>query len=90
MGVEQFAVLLLEVQGGSHIAFATLLQVDLEEQTLHLAASGLLPALYLVEGELQGTAGCRPGLKQSELDSGGGDPGRSCGCDCHIPTVLLP
>ena len=39
----------------------------LGEQALHLAASGLLLALNLVEGELQSAAGCQPGLKQSEL-----------------------
>jgi len=63
--------------------------MGLEEQALHLAAFGLLPALNLVEGELQGAAGCQPGLKQSELDVGGWGPGGSCGCECHIPTVLL-
>jgi hypothetical protein len=48
MGVEQFAVLLLEVQRGTHIPIAALLQVGLEKQALHLAASGLLLALNLV------------------------------------------
>jgi hypothetical protein len=64
--------------------------MGLEKQALHLAASGLLLALNLVEGELQGAAGAQPGLKQSELDSGGCGVGRSCGCGCHIITVLLP
>jgi len=64
--------------------------VGLEKQTLHLEASGLLLAFNLVEGELQGAAGSQPGLKQSELDSGGGGLGRHCSCDYHNPTVLLP
>jgi hypothetical protein len=64
--------------------------VGLKEQALHLAAFLLLPALNLVEGEFEGSAGGQPGLKQSELDSGGRGPGGSGGCGCHIPTVLLP
>jgi hypothetical protein len=50
--------------------------VGLKEQALHLAAFGLLLALNLVEGEFEGAAGGQPGLKQSELDSGGCGPER--------------
>jgi hypothetical protein len=50
MGVEQFAVLLLEVQCWSHISISALLQVGLQEQALHFAAFGLLPALNLMGG----------------------------------------
>ena len=50
---------------------AALRQMSLEKQALHLAASGLLLALNLVQGELQGAAGGQPGLEQCELDSGG-------------------
>jgi hypothetical protein len=89
MGVEQFAVLLLDAQRGSHISVTALLQVGLKEQALHLAASGLLLTLNLVKGELKGAAGGQPGLEECELDSGGGGAGRSCSCDCHIPTVYL-
>jgi hypothetical protein len=46
-----------------------MLQVSLEEQSLHLAAFGLLQRLDLVEGELEGAAGCQPGLEQSEFES---------------------
>jgi hypothetical protein len=67
-----------------------MLQVGLEEQSLHLQAFGLLPGFNLVEGEFEGAAGGQPGLKQSELDSGGCGFGRGGGCICHIPTVLLP
>jgi hypothetical protein len=81
------AVLPLEVQGGSHISVAALLQVCLEKQALHLAAFDLLLALNLVEGKLQDSAGGQPGLKKSELDSGGCGRGRSCGCDCHAPEL---
>jgi len=90
MGVEQLAVLLLEVKRRPHISVAALLQVSLEKQALHLAAFGLLLTLNLVQGELHDTTGGQPGLEQSELDSGGCGPGRSCGCGYHIPTVLLP
>jgi hypothetical protein len=64
--------------------------VGLEEQTLNLATFGLLQAFDLVEGEFEGVAGCKPGLEQSELDSGWRGRGRSGGCDRHRPTVLLP
>jgi hypothetical protein len=64
--------------------------VSLKKQALHLAASGLLLALNLVEGELKGTAGGQPGLEQSELNSGGRGGAGSVGCGCHLPTVLLP
>jgi hypothetical protein len=58
--------------------------------SLHLAASDLLLALNLVEGELKGTAGGQPGLEKSELNSGWRGAGVSVGCSCHILTVLLP
>jgi len=64
--------------------------VCLKKQALHLAASDLLLALNLVEGELKGTAGGQPGLEKSELNSGGRGAGGSVGCGCHIPTVVLP
>ena len=82
--------ILLQVQCGSHISVAALLQVCLEKQALHLAAFCLLLALNLVEGELKGAAGGQPGLEKSELDTGGSSLGRSRGCGCHNPTVLLP
>jgi len=41
-------------QGGADIAVATLLDVGLEEQALHLTSPGLLLALDLVQGELAG------------------------------------
>ena len=90
MGVGQFAVLLMEVQSGSHISVAALLQVGLKEQALHLAAPGLLLGFDLVEGELKGAAGCEPGLQQSELDSGRRGFAGGGGCGLHIITVLLP
>jgi hypothetical protein len=36
---------------------AAVLEVSLEQQALHLAASGLLLRLDLVEGELEGSRG---------------------------------
>ena len=74
----------------SHISVAALLQVCLKKEALHLASTVLLPGLDLVEGKLQGAAGGQPRLKKSELDSGGCGQGRSCGCDCHSPAVVLP
>ena len=68
MRVEQLAVCLFELQGGSHISVAAMLQMGLEEQALDLAAFVLLLGLDLVEGELEGAGGCQPGLKQSELN----------------------
>ena len=62
--------------------------MGLEEQALYLAALGLLLALDLVEGELQGAAGGQPGLEQSELHSRGCSAGGSGGCGGHILTVL--
>ena len=56
--------------------------MSLEQQTLHLAAFGLLLGLNLVERELQGAAGCQPGLQQSELESrwsGATAVGEPCG-----------
>ena len=64
--------------------------MGLEEQALNLAAFALLLAFNLVEGELQGSTGGQPRLEKSELDTGGSSLGRSRGCDCHNPTVLLP
>jgi hypothetical protein len=58
--VGHLAALLPEVQCGSHISVAALLQVCLKKQALHLAATVLLPGLNLVEGELQGAAGGQP------------------------------
>ena len=78
----------MEAQGGSHISVAAMLQVGLEEEALHLAAFALLLGLNLVEGELQGAAGCQPGLEQSELDSRRSSAGGGRGCSCHILTVL--
>jgi hypothetical protein len=69
MRVEQVAVLVLEVERGTHIPIAALLQMGLEKQSLYLAAFGLLLALNLVEGKLQGVAGSQPGLEKSELDT---------------------
>jgi hypothetical protein len=63
MRVEQVAVLVLEVERGTHIPIAALLQMGLEKQSLYLAAFGLLLALNLVEGKLQGVAGSQPGLE---------------------------
>jgi hypothetical protein len=69
MRVEQRSILLLELQSGSHISIATMLQVGLEEQALDLAALDVLLGLDLVEGKLEGAGGCQPGLKQRELQS---------------------
>jgi hypothetical protein len=49
MGIEQFAVLQLEVYCGPHISTAALLQVGLEEQALHLAAPVLLLGFNLMD-----------------------------------------
>ena len=87
MGVEHRAVLLLQAQRESHISVAAMLQVSLEEQPLHLAAFGLLQRLDLVEGELEGAAGCQSGLEQSEFESGRCGVGGSGACDCHMLTV---
>jgi hypothetical protein len=87
MGAGQLAVLLLDVKHGSRISVATMLQVGLEEQSLHLQAFGLLPGFNLVEGEFEGAAGGQPRLEKSELDTGGSSLGRSRGCGCHNPTV---
>jgi hypothetical protein len=52
MGVEDFAVLAPEANSGAGISLATVLQVGLEEEPLHLATLVLLLGLDLVEGEL--------------------------------------
>ena len=52
MGVGQLAVLLLEVERGSHISVTAELEMSLKQQALHLAALGLLLRLNLVEWEL--------------------------------------
>ena len=88
--VGHLAALLPEVQCGSHISVAALLQVCLKKQALHLAALGLLLTLDLVEGEVQSAAGCQPRLEKSELDSGRCDAGERKSCGCHSPTVVLP
>ena len=80
----------MEAQGGSHISVAAMLQVGLEEEALHLAAFALLLGLNLVEGELQGAAGCQPGLEQSELESCRCCVREGGACDCHMLTVLSP
>jgi hypothetical protein len=67
-----------------------MLQVGLEEEALHLAAFALLLGLNLVEGELQGAAGCQPGLEQSELESCRCCVREGGACDCHMLTVLSP
>ena len=90
MGVNQLTVLLLEVERRPRITVPALLQVGLEEQTLHLPAPVLLLGLNLVQGELQGAAGGQPGLEPPELDGGGRGRARSCGCGYHTPTVYLP
>jgi hypothetical protein len=51
---------MFELQGGSHISNATVLQVSLEKETLDLAAFGLLLQLDLVERELKGPGRCQP------------------------------
>jgi len=81
MRVEQVAVLVLEVERGTNMPIAALLQMGLEKQSLYLAAFGLPLALNLVEGKLQGVAGSQPGLEKSEIDSGGRSRERSRGCD---------
>jgi hypothetical protein len=57
----------MDAQGRSHISLAAVLQVGLEQQSLHLAAPVLLLALNLVEGEVQGVAGRQPGFQQGEF-----------------------
>jgi len=69
MRVEHRSVLLLELQSGSHISIAALLQVGLEEQALDLAALGMLLGLDLMERELEGGGGCQPGLQERELQT---------------------
>jgi hypothetical protein len=61
----------------SHISIAAALDMSLEQQTLHLAALGLLLGFNLVERELQGVAGSQPSLQQSEFEGrwGGADRG---------------
>lgn len=90
MRVEHFAVIPPQAHGGADIATATVLQVSLEKEALDFAALVLLLGLDLVEGELQGTGGSQPGLKESELDRGGCSWGRSGACSFHILTVLSP
>jgi hypothetical protein len=69
MRIEHRTVRLLELQSGSHISIATLLQVGLQEQALDLSALDVLLGLDLVEGELEGAGGCQPRLQQRELQS---------------------
>ena len=57
-----------DAQSGAYIAIATLLQMCLEEQTLNLAATGLLLGLDLVQGELECVAGGQPGFELGELE----------------------
>jgi hypothetical protein len=88
VGVETVVGWPLDAQCGSDISIAAMLQVGLEEQALHLTAFGLLQRLDLVEGELEGAAGCQPGLEQSELDSCCCGVGGGGACDYHMLTVL--
>jgi hypothetical protein len=44
-------------QGGAHIAVASVLDVGLEEQSLHLTSFVLLLALDLMQGKLQSGRG---------------------------------
>jgi hypothetical protein len=82
MGVPGCAILLLHTQGGAHISLAAVFEVGLKQQTLHLTASVLLPALNLVEGELQGRAGRQPGFQPGEFVSGWGEG--ICLCDPQL------
>lgn len=60
MGVDQT---IWKVQGRSHISVATIAQVGLEEEALHLAAFGLLLGLDVMERELEGGGRRQPGLE---------------------------
>jgi hypothetical protein len=52
-----------KAQRRSRISVATILQVGLEEEALHLAAFGLLLGLDVVEGESEGGGRRQPGLE---------------------------
>jgi hypothetical protein len=60
MGVEH---IVCKVQGRTHISVATILQVGLEQEALHLAAFGLLLGLDVMERELEGGGRRQPGLE---------------------------
>lgn len=75
MRVQHYAVVLVDGQSEPHVSVAAALKVSLKQQTLHLAAFGLLLALDLVQGELQGERGGEPSLEGNELLPGLGRGG---------------
>jgi hypothetical protein len=78
----------MELQGWPHISVAAVLQVGLEEQTLDLAAFGLLLGFDLVERELESAGGCQPGLQQRELNQCRSRIVRETSCYRHVLTVI--
>jgi hypothetical protein len=80
----------LEAHRGANIATATVLQVSLKKEALDFASLVLLLGLDVVEGELKGTGGSEPSLKQRELDRSRCSGGGSEVCGFHILTVLSP
>jgi hypothetical protein len=62
---------LCDAQGSSDVSRATVLQMGLEQQTVHLAAFGLLLRLDLMKGKLQGTPRRQPSFQHGEFEGGG-------------------
>jgi hypothetical protein len=67
MRVPHLVGLLPDTQSGTYVSMASALQVGLQQQSLHLAAFGLLLALDVVQGELQRGRGRQPSLQRREL-----------------------
>jgi hypothetical protein len=51
MGVQDLTGLVSDEQGNSHVSGTALLEMSLEQQTLNLAAFGLLLRLNLMKGK---------------------------------------
>jgi hypothetical protein len=88
MSVQHFVVPLLDAQSGTHVSVAAALKVSLKQQTLYLAAFGLLLTLDLVQGELQSERGGQPSLQGTELLPGP-EPGDIGEGDRRIPGERL-
>ena len=56
MGIRHLSDLVADAQGSSYLSCAALLQVSLEQETLHLAALAVLLRLNLMKGKLSSTA----------------------------------
>ena len=60
MGVQDLTGVVANAQGNSDVARATVVQMSLEQPTLHLAAFDLLLGLDLMKGKLQRTMRGQP------------------------------